>query len=174
MGRTGTLFAYQHTGVEPDIMTLAKGMGGGVPLAALVARESICCFEPGDQGGTFNGNPLMMAAGIAIIEELTKPGLLEKVIETGDYLRSCLEELSRQFGLGEVRGQGLLLALDLPKEIGPEIVEEALKRGLLINSPRKITLRFMPALTVSRAEIDQMITILKSVLRSASKGSVNP
>ena len=174
MGRTGKLFAYQHSGVEADIMTLAKGMGGGVPLAALVARESISCFEPGDQGGTFNGNPLMMAAGIAIIEELTKPGFLEKVTQTGDYLRARLEELSRQFGLGEVRGKGLLLALDLQKEIGPEIVEEALKRGLLINSPRKITLRFMPALNVTRAEIDQMITILKSVLGSICKGSANP
>ena len=166
MGRTGRLFAYEHTGVEPDIMTLAKGIGGGVPLAALVARESICCFEPGDQGGTFNGNPLMMAAGIAVIEKLTKPGFLEKVTKTGDYLRGRLEEVSRQFGLGEVRGQGLLLALDLPKEIGPDIVEEALKRGLLINSPRKMTLRFMPALTVSRREIDQMIKILTSILRS--------
>jgi acetylornithine/N-succinyldiaminopimelate aminotransferase len=174
MGRTGKLFAYQHSGVEADIMTLAKGMGGGVPLAALVARESISCFEPGDQGGTFNGNPLMMAAGIAIIEELTKPGFLEKVTETGDYLRGRLEALSSQYGLREVRGKGLLLALDLQKEIGPEIVEEALKRGLLINSPRKITLRFMPALNVTRAEIDQMITILKSVLGSICKGSANP
>jgi len=173
MGRTGKLFAYENSSVEPDIMTLAKGMGGGVPLAALVARESICCFEPGDQGGTFNGNPLMMAAGIAVIEELTKPGFLEKVTETGDYLRGRLEELSSQFGLGEVRGKGLLLALDLQNEIGPEIVEEALKRGLLINSPRKITLRFMPALNVTRAEIDQMITILKSVLESKRKGGEN-
>jgi acetylornithine/N-succinyldiaminopimelate aminotransferase len=174
MGRTGKLFAYENSGVEPDIMTLAKGMGGGVPLAALVARESISCFEPGDQGGTFNGNPLMMAAGIAVIEELTKPGFLEKVAETGDYLRGRLEEFSSQYGLGEVRGKGLLLALDLQKEIGPEIVEEALKRRLLINSPRKITLRFMPALNVTRAEIDQMIAILKEVLGSACKGSVNP
>jgi len=174
MGRTGKLFAYENSSVEPDIMTLAKGMGGGVPLAALVARESISCFEPGDQGGTFNGNPLMMAAGIAVIEELTKPGFLEKVTETGVYLRGRLEELSSQYGLGEVRGKGLLLALDLQKEIGPEIVEEALKRGLLINSPRKITLRFMPALNVTRAEIDQMITILKSVLGSIREGSVNP
>ncbi len=173
MGRTGKLFAYENSSVEPDIMTLAKGLGGGVPLAALVARESICCFEPGDQGGTFNGNPLMMAAGIAIIEELTKPGFLEKVTETGDYLRGRLEELSSQYGLGEVRGKGLLLALDLQKEIGPEIVEEALKRGLLINSPRKITLRFMPALNVTRAEIDQMIAILKEVLGSKHERGEN-
>jgi len=173
MGRTGKLFAYEHSGVEPDIMTLAKGIGGGVPLAALVARESISCFEPGDQGGTFNGNSLMMAAGIAVMEELTKPGFLEKVTETGNYLRGCLEALSGQYGLGEVRGRGLLLALDLPKEIGPDIVEEAIKRGLLINSPRKNTLRFMPALTVTRVEIDQMITILKSVFQATGGGAVS-
>ena len=171
MGRTGKLFGYEHSGVEPDIMTLGKGIGGGVPLAALVARESVCCFEPGDQGGTFNGNSLMMAAGIAIMEELTKPGFLERVTETADYLRGRLEELSGQYGLGEVRGKGLLLALDLPKEIGPDIVEEALKRGLLINSPRKNTLRFMPALTVTRAEIDQMITTLKSIFESIREAS---
>jgi len=172
MGRTGKLFAYEHSGVEPDIMTLAKGIGGGVPLAALVARESISCFEPGDQGGTFNGNSLMMAAGIAVMEELTRPGFLEKVTETGNYLRGCLEALSGQYGLGEVRGRGLLLALDLPKEIGPDIVEEAIKRRLLINSPRKNTLRFMPALTVTRVEIDQMITILKSVFQATGGGAV--
>ena len=163
MGRTGKLFGYQHSGVEPDIMTLAKGIGGGVPLGALVAHESICCFEPGDQGGTFNGNPLMMAAGCAVIEELTKPGFLEKVTETGAYLQGRLEELSKQYGFGEVRGRGLLLAMDLIKENGPQIVEESLNRGLLINSPRKNTLRFMPALIVTREEIDRMIDILKKV-----------
>ena len=165
MGRTGKLFAYEHNGAEPDIMTLAKGIGGGVPLAALVAKEGICCFEPGDQGGTFNGNPLMMAAGCAVIEELTKPGFLESVAETGGYLQRRLEKLSGQYGLGEVRGKGLLLALDLNKETGPQIVEESMKQGLLINSPRKTTLRFMPALTVTRAEIDQMITILEKVIQ---------
>ncbi len=163
MGRTGKLFGYQHSGVEPGSMTLAKGMGGGVPLGALMAHESVCCFEPGDQGGTFNGNPLMMAAGCAVIEELTKPGFLEKVTETGAYLQGRLEELSKQYGFGEVRGRGLLLAMDLIKENGPQIVEESLNRGLLINSPRKNTLRFMPALIVTREEIDRMIDILKKV-----------
>ena len=163
MGRTGKLFGYQHSGVEPDIMTLAKGIGGGVPLGALVAHESVCCFEPGDQGGTFNGNSLMMAVGIAVFGEMTNPGFLEKVTETGAYLRGRLEELSKQHGLGEVRGKGLLLAMDLIKENGPQIVEESLNRGLLINSPRKNTLRFMPALIVTREEIDRMIDILKKV-----------
>ena len=166
MGRTGRLFAYEHSGSPPDILTLAKGIGGGVPLAALVAREEICCFDPGDQGGTFNGNPLMMAAGIAVFEALTKAGFLETVQERGIYLRERLEDVSRRFGCGEVRGKGLLLALDLPSEVGPQIVEESLKRGLLINSPRKNTLRFMPSLVVSRDEINKMIGILQEALQT--------
>ncbi|MCX5916957.1 MAG: acetylornithine transaminase [Deltaproteobacteria bacterium] len=165
MGRMGKLFGYEQYGIEPDIMTLAKGLGGGVPLAALVAKESVCVFEVGDQGGTFNGNPLMMAVGIAVFKELTKPGFLEKVAKTGAYLQGRLEELSRQQGLGEVRGKGLLWALDLNKEIGPQVVEECLNRELLINSPRKNTLRFMPALNVSRKEVDRMMDTLKGALQ---------
>ncbi|HSR12687.1 MAG TPA: acetylornithine transaminase [Thermodesulfobacteriota bacterium] len=167
MGRTGKLFAYEYCGFVPDILTLAKGLGGGVPLGALVAKEEVCVFDPGDQGGTFNGNPLMMAAGIAIFEAMTKPGFLESVQKTGMYLRQKLEEVSRQFGHGEVRGRGLLLALDLSKEIGTQIVEESLKRGLLLNSPRKNTLRFMPALNVSRDEVDKMIAILREAIQAA-------
>ena len=165
MGRMGKLFGYEQYGIEPDIMTLAKGLGGGVPLAALVAKESICVFEVGDQGGTFNGNPLMMAVGIAVLKELTKPGFLERVVKTGAYLQGRLEDLSRQQGLGEVRGKGLLWALDLNKEIGPQVVEECLNRGLLINSPRKNTLRFMPALNVNRKEVDRMMDTLKGALQ---------
>jgi acetylornithine/N-succinyldiaminopimelate aminotransferase len=165
IGRTGRLFGYEHYGVEPDIMTLAKGLGGGVPLAALVAKERVCCFEVGDQGGTFNGNSLMMAVGIAVLGELTKPGFLEKTAKAGVYLQSRLEELSRQWGGGEVRGKGLLWALDLSKETGPQIVDECLNRGLLINAPRKNTLRFMPALTVTPEEIDRMVGILREVFQ---------
>jgi acetylornithine/N-succinyldiaminopimelate aminotransferase len=169
MGRTGKLFGYEHYGVEPDIMTLAKGLGGGVPLAALVAKESVCCFEVGDQGGTFNGNSLMMAAGIAVFGEMTKPGFLESVSKTGAHLQKRLKEIAGQFGFGEVRGKGLLWAVDLNKEIGPQLVEESLNRGLLINSPRKNTLRFMPALTVSREEIDRMIDILKGAIQKVGE-----
>jgi len=165
MGRTGKMFGYEHYGVEPDIMTLAKGLGGGVPLAALAAKENVSCFEVGDQGGTFNGNSLMMAVGIAVFGELTKPRFLGAVSRAGAHLRARLEEVSKQFGFGEVRGKGLLLALDINKEAGPQVVEEALNQGLLINSPRKNTLRFMPALNVSREEIDRMIDILKRVLQ---------
>jgi acetylornithine/N-succinyldiaminopimelate aminotransferase len=163
MGRTGRLFHYQHLGFLPDILTLGKGLGGGVPLAALLAREAVCCFEPGDQGGTFNGNPLMTAAGLAVLEGVTAPGFLERVTQTGAYLAAGLEALSARHGFGAVRGRGLLLALDLGRPVGPALVEAALEEGLLINAPRPECLRFMPALTVSREEVDGMLERLDAV-----------
>lgn len=165
VGRTGRLFGYEHAGVEPDIMTLGKGLGGGVPLTALVAKSAVCCFEPGDQGGTFNGNSLMTAAGCAVMEALTAPGFLETVTKTGQYLAERLAALSSQYGFGEVRGKGLLLALDLKKEIAKKIPDAAMEKGLLLNSPRPDTLRFMPALTITRDEIDQMFEILNPIIQ---------
>jgi acetylornithine/N-succinyldiaminopimelate aminotransferase len=163
IGRTGPLFAYQHSGIEPDIMTLGKGLGGGVPLTALAAREEICCFVPGDQGGTFNGNPLMTAAGIAVLKTVTAPGFLEGAAKRGQYLKEQLQHLSTRFGFGEIRGRGLLLALDLKKEIAEQIVDHARQNYLLLNAPRPDSLRFMPALTVTEEEIDRMIAILSEV-----------
>jgi acetylornithine/N-succinyldiaminopimelate aminotransferase len=105
MGRTGKLFGHQWAEIRPDIMTLGKGIGGGVPLAALVAREEVCCFVPGDQGGTYNGNPLVTAAGCAVLNELTSPGFLDGVMETSAYLQAQLIALSQRLGLGELRGR---------------------------------------------------------------------
>jgi acetylornithine/N-succinyldiaminopimelate aminotransferase len=182
IGRTGRFFAYQHAGILPDIITLGKGLGGGVPLAALVARRQVCCFEHGDQGGTFNGNPLVTAAGCAVMDEIARPGFLATVAESGLYLAAALETLAHRHGSGavhgravrarEVRGRGLLLALDLAQSIGPAVVELARQRGLLINAPRENTLRFMPALNVTREEIDRMIRILDGVL--ADLGATRP
>jgi acetylornithine/N-succinyldiaminopimelate aminotransferase len=169
MGRTGKLFAYEHAGITPDIMTLAKGIGGGVPLAALLARKEICCFEPGDQGGTYNGNPLMTAVGTAVLKRLLSPGFLADVEARGQYLSKHLLELSAKHGLPGERGSGLLRALVLADERGPDIVRRALEggpRGLLLNSPRPTLLRFMPALTVTEAEIDLMIDMLDVLLGS--------
>lgn len=168
IGRTGRLFGFEHAEILPDIMTLAKGLGGGVPLAALVAHRDACCFEYGDQGGTFCGNPLMAAVGCAVIEELTKPGFLAHVVQAGDRLSTGLRALSRNHGYGEVRGLGLLLALDLRRDIATEIADLARDRGLLINAPRPDCLRFMPALTVTNEEIDRMIEILDGVLLDVS------
>jgi acetylornithine/N-succinyldiaminopimelate aminotransferase len=124
-------------------------------------------FEAGDQGGTFNGNPLMTAVGYAVVKTISSPEFLATVRENGAYLESRLQALSRELNLGEVRGRGLLLALELGREIGSRLVDTALVRGLLVNSPCPAVLRFMPALNVSTAEIDEMITILREVIASA-------
>ena len=164
MGRTGKLFHYEHAGIEPDIMTLGKGIGGGVPLAVLLATEQASCFEHGDQGGTFNGNPLMCAAGLAVLNEVAQPEFLKAVAETGLFLASELQRVSARHGLGGGRGEGLLQALDLKRPMGPDIVAAALEDGLLLNSPRPDSLRFMPALNVTRAEISEMIEQLDAIL----------
>jgi acetylornithine/N-succinyldiaminopimelate aminotransferase len=166
IGRTGKLYGYEHAGIEPDIMTLGKGIGGGVPLAALVAKEAVCCFEHGDQGGTYNGNPLMAAVGCAVMDTLLAPGFLDGVAARGRELAGGLRQLSEKRGLGEVRGRGLLVALDLGRDVGGKVVDAARERGLLINSPRPQTLRFMPALTTTSAEIDAMLGRLGEALEA--------
>ncbi|HXA47635.1 MAG TPA: aminotransferase class III-fold pyridoxal phosphate-dependent enzyme, partial [Burkholderiaceae bacterium] len=150
-----------------DIMTLGKGIGGGVPLAALMCTEKAACFEPGDQGGTYTGNPLMTAVGVAITKELLKPGFLQSIKDRGEYLSQQLLTLSERYGMQGERGEGLLRALKLGKDIGPAIVEAARDLepfGLLLNSPRPDLLRFMPALNVTTQEIDQMMAMLAQVL----------
>lgn len=170
-GRTGTLFAYQHFGIEPDIMTLGKGIGGGVPLAALLATNAVACFVPGDQGGTYNGNPLMTAVGISVIEQLLAPGFLSEVKRKGELLKTELLTLSSEFHLEGERGEGLLRALMLGKDVGGKLVDLARERtpeGLLINSPRPNLLRFMPALNVSDDEIRQMCAMLRELLKQVA------
>jgi acetylornithine/N-succinyldiaminopimelate aminotransferase len=164
VGRAGKLWGYEYPGIEPDIMTLGKGLGGGVPLAALVAKEAVSVFEHGDQGGTFNGNPLMAAVGCAIMDAMLAPGFLQVVVARGTYLMNGLSALSQRHGLGEVRGRGLLVALELGKDIAPKVVELARDAGLLLNAPRPNLLRFMPALNVSKAEIDTMLATLEEML----------
>jgi len=163
-GRTGKLFHYEHAGITPDIMTLGKGIGGGVPLAALLSTEAASCFEHGDQGGTFCGNPLVCAAGLAVLRHVSTPAFLKSVTDTGLYLEGELQRLSVRHGLGEVRGRGLLLALDLKMPIAASIVAEGFKEGVLLNAPKPDTLRFMPALNVAREEVALVIDCLDGVL----------
>ncbi|TMJ23268.1 MAG: acetylornithine transaminase [Alphaproteobacteria bacterium] len=122
MGRTGKLFHYEHAAIAPDIMTLGKGIGGGVPLAALLATEKASCFEHGDQGGTFNGNPLMCAAGLVVLEQISQDEFLKSAVDAGRFLESELQKLSARHGLGDVRGRGLLLALDLKLPIRDDLL----------------------------------------------------
>ncbi|CUJ77306.1 acetylornithine transaminase [Achromobacter dolens] len=170
MGRTGTLFAYQQSDVVPDIMTLAKGIGGGVPLAALLARQEVCVFSHGDQGGTYNGNPLMAAVGVAVFDALAAPGFMESVNARAKQLSEGLLALSAKYGMKGERGMGLLRALVMDRDDGPAIVEAARNltpNGLLLNAPRGNLLRFMPALNVTAEEIDTMLTQLDGLIGRA-------
>ncbi|CUR72535.1 Acetylornithine aminotransferase [Achromobacter xylosoxidans] len=172
MGRTGTLFAYQQSDVVPDIMTLAKGIGGGVPLAALLARQEVCVFSHGDQGGTYNGNPLMAAVGVAVFDALAAPGFMESVNARAKQLSEGLLALSAKYGMKGERGMGLLRALVMDRDDGPAIVEAARNltpNGLLLNAPRGNLLRFMPALNVTAEEIDTMLGQLDGLIGRARK-----
>ncbi|MDC6169421.1 acetylornithine transaminase [Paucibacter sp. XJ19-41] len=168
IGRCGHAFAYELFDIEPDLMTLAKGIGGGVPLSALLCKERINCFEPGDQGGTYCGNPLMAAAGLAVLNEVCREDFLEQVRLRSHQFSSGLQQIARDFKLPGERGAGLLRALVLPSDQAEQVATVARNLapvGLLLNAPRPDLLRFMPALTISAAEIDEALGLLRKTLR---------
>ncbi len=157
IGRCGTLLAEQSYGVRADIVVLGKGLGGGVPLAALLARGKACCFEVGEVTGTHHGNALMTAAGLAVLDSVQDKGFLDHVGKIGQHLREGLQRLSHRYGHGELRGQGLFWGLTLSDESADAVVKAALYEGLLLNAAQPDCLRFTPALTVSKANIDEML-----------------
>lgn len=170
IGRCGEAFAHQLYGIQPDVMTLAKGLGGGAPLAALLCREQFNCFEPGDQGGTFCGAPLMAAVGLAVVNEVCRPEFLEQVRQRAAHLSHGLQQLAQELDLPGERGAGLLRALVLPHPCADAVVAAARELqpiGLLLNAPRPHLLRFMPALTIQEDEIDLALNLLRPVLREA-------
>jgi acetylornithine/N-succinyldiaminopimelate aminotransferase len=160
IGRTGTLFAFEQAGVSPDILTLGKGLGGGVPISAVLASARASCFAPGDQGGTYNGNPLMTAVARRVFGIVANAAFLTQVRASGHYLEQRLEPLCTARGL-ILRGRGLLWALVLPEDDAERIVRACSARGLLVNAPRPNLLRLMPSLRVSTAEIDEMAALLE-------------
>ncbi|MGI9952597.1 acetylornithine transaminase [Moorellaceae bacterium AZ2] len=166
LGRTGYLFAYQYYGVQPDIMTLAKALAGGVPIGAMLAKEEVAsAFAPGDHASTFGGNPLAAAAGVAALRALLEEGLVENARQQGEYLREQLQSLAAEFPqIVEVRGRGLLVGMEID---GPadEIARVCLERGLLVNSSHGRVLRFLPPLTVKQEEIDAALAILKGAMK---------
>jgi acetylornithine/N-succinyldiaminopimelate aminotransferase len=164
MGRTGELFAHRYAGIEPDILTMGKGIGGGFPLAAMGCKAEFSCFVPGEQGGTYNGSPLACAAGLAVLGELLAPGFLDRVKAAGERLRQRLDPLAERLGFGVVRGRGLLLALNLKRECAADVVVRAREKGLLVNNTRPDAIRITPALNITDAEIDQGVDILGKVL----------
>lgn len=163
-GRIGKLFAYNHFGIEPDIITLAKGIGGGFPLGAMMTKKEYDLFDAGDQGGTYTGQPLAMAVGLAVVEEILRKQLPQRAALMGDYLTERLKEMSDVFPIKNIRGLGLLIAFDLPEPIGKDIVSGCLKEGLILNSPQPSSIRFMPPLIVTKNDIDAMLDILNKVL----------
>ncbi|KGK90975.1 acetylornithine aminotransferase [Desulfosporosinus sp. HMP52] len=165
VGRTGKLFAYEWSGVVPDIMTLAKALGGGVPIGAMLASDKVAqAFQPGDHASTFGGNPLATAVGCAVLDIMLEEGFFEGVKERSEYFRQGLEDLAQKYQTGgTVRGQGFILGWPVSK-LGPEIVETCLQNGLLINCVGGKILRFLPPLTVEKPVIDKALRILDDVL----------
>ena len=164
MGRTGKLFAYEHFGISPDIMTLAKALAGGAPIGCMLTRDEIAVsFTPGTHGSTFGGNPLVCAAAVASLEVMLADGFLDGTVKTGAYLTGRLVELGSKYDfVDEVRGIGLMIGMCLTVT-GAEIVKKGHERGLLLNVVHDTVLRFVPPLIVSRNDIDRMIDILDSI-----------
>jgi predicted acetylornithine/succinylornithine family transaminase len=172
MGRTGKLFAYEHEGIEPDILTLAKSLAGGVPIGALLIKKGIAdSFKPGDHASTFGGNPLATAAGVAALTTILEEGMLENCEKMGDYFLSQLVEIKKKFPfVEEVRGKGLIIGMEL-KIDGSSIVKEMLRRRILINCTMGNVLRFLPPLIVTKEEIDRVVTALKEVFTGMGHGA---
>ena len=170
VGRTGTLFAYEQYGVEPDIMTLAKGLASGVPIGAILAKERAAVFAPGEHGSTYGGNPLACAAGYATVKYIIDNDIPGKVKAVGQHLIAGLESLKRKVPfITDVRGRGLLVAVEFSSDIAQPLVMACLERGLLVNRVKPNALRFMPPLIIGNKEVDEALGILDKALASVAK-----
>lgn len=166
IGRTGKMFAYEHFGIKPDIVTLAKGLAGGVPIGAFLATDKVAsAFHPGDHGSTFGGNPLACAASKAVLDTILEDNLLDNVNEVGAYLMDAIRVLGEKYPaiIRSVRGKGFMVGIELTRE-GRGIVEACLAEKLIINCTAGNVLRLVPSLTIGKQQVDEMITILDAVL----------
>ncbi|MDO8491741.1 MAG: aminotransferase class III-fold pyridoxal phosphate-dependent enzyme, partial [Dehalococcoidia bacterium] len=172
LGRTGTLWGYQQIGVEPDIMTLAKGLGSGFPIGAIMATDKAAVFKPGDHGSTFGGNPLACAAAYAAVNYIIEHEIPARVARVGRYLMIRLDAFRTKYDfVTEVRGRGLLVALQFNRAIADQVVEACLKQGLLLNPVKPDALRFMPPLIITETEVDEAVVILDRVLARIATNS---
>ncbi|HLZ72484.1 MAG TPA: acetylornithine transaminase [Dehalococcoidia bacterium] len=169
VGRTGTLWGYQQYGAEPDIMTLAKGLAGGVPIGAILAKEPVAaCFVPGDHGSTFGGNPLATATGYSVLKFVIENDLPAEVARKGERLMRGLHGFEDRHGsIAEVRGKGLLCAVQFSRDIADQVMKQCVERGLLVNMLRANLVRFSPPLTVTDAEIDEALASFEAALKAA-------
>jgi len=168
MGRTGTWFGYEDEKILPDVITLAKGLGGGLPLGAMITLGENCPkFEPGEHGTTFGGNPVAAAAGLAAIEVITKGRLM---ISAKSFEKRARIKLTARRGVTEVRGRGLLLGIGLDGDYAKALAEKLADRGVLVNAPNANTIRMAPALTVSKVQIDKFITVFTQCMLEVDRG----
>lgn len=173
IGRCGSLLAEDLYGIRADVITLGKGLGGGVPLGAILARGNACCMEADELGGTFHGHALMTTAGLAVLNTVLESGFMEQVRTQSQYLREGLARVARRHGHGPLRGHGLLIGLPLIHQPAAQVVQAALAEHLLINAPQPDCLRLSPALTVSRASIDEMLRRLDRALAHCRSNEVS-
>lgn len=171
MGRTGALYACEHYGVAPDVMTVSKGLGSGLPIGAVLAtEEAASAFKPGDHGTTFGGGPVPCAAALATFEVLDSEGLVANAGEVGAYFKGKLESLAASgAGIAEVRGMGLMLAVELERESAPAVAQAALERGFVINQIGGTVLRFLPPLAVTAGEVDALLEVLGELLAEVGR-----
>ena len=168
MGRTGEWFGYESEGIRPDIITLAKGLGGGLPLGAMITLgDKVPAFKPGEHGSTFGGNPISCAAANAVIDFIVKRDILEKVAIDGEFLKMQLAQIP---GVEQVRGRGLLIGIVLQSPVASQVAAKAMSKGLLINAPGKNVIRIAPALIVSKKEINQFIKLFSETLDEVLNG----
>ena len=168
MGRTGQWFCYQHEGITPDVITLAKGLGGGLPLGAMIAIGNAGrLFQPGDHGATFGGNPVSCASALAAIVVIEKKNLLLQVRKHEVTIKKAIGQVQ---GVTEVRGQGLLLGIALERENASAVRDAMQNIGVLVNAPNAQTIRIAPALTVTRTEIKRFISAFTAAMREVSRG----
>ena len=169
-GRTGSLFAHELFKIKPDILTLAKALGGGVAIGAMGSTNRVMkSFVPGTHAATFGGNPLACAAALASLKVITSKGFLKKTSEIADYFLECLQNLARQHSIiKDIRGKGMMLAIELSKP-GNEVVLDCMKNGFLINCIQQNILRFLPPLNISRKDINTLMPVLSKSLIQLSK-----
>jgi acetylornithine/N-succinyldiaminopimelate aminotransferase len=165
MGRLGTLFGYELFGVKPDVITLAKGLGSGVPIGAFLANERAAVFVPGDHGSTFGGNPLCCAVGLAVLKQIIEKNVPANARAMGDYLLDKLTQLKEKYPIiKDVRGRGLLIAIELHSEAAERLMYACLERGLMINQLKADLIRVIPPLIITRQDVDKGLTILDQAL----------
>jgi len=166
IGRTGTMFGYQQYGIEPDIFTVAKALGGGVPIGAVCAKEAVCAFEPGDHGSTFGGNPLAAASGLAVLQTIQAENLVQNAADMGAYFADSLEKLKSKYScIKEIRAVGLMVGVEFGEGLGAA-VKQALFEAKVLTGLVGDTLRILPPLVITKADIDMFVDVLEGIVKT--------